>query len=114
MVRVKRGKVARMRRNKFLKFAKGFTGAHSRIFRVAKTQVMKALLYSYVGRKNRKRFFRRLWICRINGFLSTGCPAIKFNNFKWLLTRGYSIDINSKMISTIIIEDTAAILNLLS
>ena len=82
MVRIKRGKIARIRRNKFLKFAKSFIGAHSQIFRVAKTQVMKALFYSYVGRKNRKRFFRKLWICRINGFLSIGCPAIKFNNFK--------------------------------
>jgi large subunit ribosomal protein L20 len=105
MVRVKRGGVARIRRKKFLKFAKGFTGAHSRIFRVAKTQVMKALLYSYVGRKNRKRFFRRLWICRINGFLSTGYPGLKFNNFKWMFKRCYSIDLNLKMISTIIIED---------
>ena len=113
MVRIKRGKIARIRRNKFLKIAKSFIGAHSQIFRVAKTQVMKALFYSYVGRKNRKRFFRKLWICRINGFLSIGCPAIKFNNFKWLLTRSYSIDINFKMISTIIIEDTTAILNLL-
>jgi large subunit ribosomal protein L20 len=51
MVRVKRGNVARKRRNKILKFAKGFKGAHSRLFRTANGQVMKALVYSYVGRK---------------------------------------------------------------
>lgn len=114
MVRIKRGNIAKIRRNKFLKFAKSFTGAHSQVFRVAKTQVMKALLYSYVGRKNRKRFFRKLWICRINGFLSTMCPSIKFNSFKWLLTNCYSIDINLKMMSKIIIEDPNGVLNIIS
>ena len=66
MVRVKRGSVARKRRNKILKFAKGFKGAHSRLFRTANGQVMKALVYSYVGRKRRKQDFKKLWICRIN------------------------------------------------
>ena len=55
MVRVKRGNVARTRRKKILKFAKGFKGAHSRLFRTANGQVMKALTYSYVGRKRRKQ-----------------------------------------------------------
>ena len=58
MVRVKRGNVARNRRKKILKFAKGFKGAHSRLFRTANQQVMKALIYSYVGRKRRKRDFK--------------------------------------------------------
>ena len=66
MVRVKRGNVARKRRNKILKFAKGFKGAHSRLFRTANGQVMKALVYSYVGRKRRKQDFKKLWICRVN------------------------------------------------
>ena len=66
MVRVKRGNVARKHRNKILKFAKGFKGAHSRLFRTANGQVMKALVYAYVGRKRRKRDFRSLWICRVN------------------------------------------------
>ena len=66
MVRVKRGNVARNRRKKILKFAKGFKGAHSRLFRTANQQVMKALIYSYVGRKRRKRDFKRLWLCRVN------------------------------------------------
>ena len=66
MVRVKRGSVAKARRKKVLKFSKGFKGAHSRLFRTANGQVMKALIFSYSGRKQRKRNFRRLWICRIN------------------------------------------------
>ena len=66
MVRVKRGNVARKRRKKILNLAKGYRGAHSRLFRVANQQVMKALRYSYVGRKQKKRVFRRLWITRIN------------------------------------------------
>ena len=66
MVRVKRGNVARKRRKKILQLAKGYRGAHSRLFRVANQQVMKALRYSYVGRKQKKRVFRKLWITRIN------------------------------------------------
>ena len=66
MVRVKRGNVARKRRKKILNLAKGYRGAHSRLFRVANQQVMKALRYSYVGRKQKKRMFRRIWITRIN------------------------------------------------
>ena len=65
MVRVKRGNVARKHRNKILKFAKGFKGAHSRLFRTANGQVMKSLIYAYVGRKRRKRDFKRLWICAV-------------------------------------------------
>ena len=66
MVRVKRGNVARKRLKKILQLAKGYRGAHSRLFRVANQQVMKALRYSYVGRKQKKRTFRKLWITRIN------------------------------------------------
>ena len=55
MVRVKRGNVARKRRKKILQLAKGYRGAHSRLFRVANQQVMKALRYSYVGRKQKNR-----------------------------------------------------------
>jgi large subunit ribosomal protein L20 len=66
MVRVKRGNVARKRRKKVLSLASGYRGAHSVLFRVANQQVMKALRYSYVGRKQKKRIFRRIWISRIN------------------------------------------------
>ena len=66
MTRVKRGNVARKRRKKILKLAKGFRGSHSTLFRTANQQVMKALRNSYRDRRKRKRDFRRLWITRIN------------------------------------------------
>nr|YP_009313314.1 Ribosomal protein L20 [Dichotomaria marginata]SCW21568.1 Ribosomal protein L20 [Dichotomaria marginata] len=66
MTRIKRGNIARRRRKKILKLAKGFRGAHSKLFRISKQQVLKSLKYSYIGRKNKKRIFRRLWILRIN------------------------------------------------
>ena len=70
MVRVKRGNVARKRRKKILSLSQGYRGAHSVLFRVANQQVMKALRYSYIGRKQKKRVFRRKLISRINS-LST-------------------------------------------
>jgi large subunit ribosomal protein L20 len=66
MSRVKRGNVARKRRKKILKLAKGFRGSHSKLFRTANQQVMKALRNAYRDRRRRKRDFRRLWIARIN------------------------------------------------
>ena len=66
MPRVKRGNVARKRRKKILKLAKGFRGSHSKLFRTANQQVMKALRNAYRDRRKRKRDFRRLWITRIN------------------------------------------------
>ncbi len=66
MTRVKRGNVARKRRKKILKLAKGFRGAQSRLFKVANQRVMQALRNAYRDRRKRKRDFRRLWITRIN------------------------------------------------
>ena len=66
MARVKRGVVARRRHKKILKQAKGYYGARSRVFRVAKQAVIKAHQYAYRDRRNRKRAFRALWISRIN------------------------------------------------
>ena len=65
MTRVKRGPKRAQRRKRMLKFAKGFYGAKSRLYRSAKEAVQKALAYSYRGRKERKRDFRSLWIVRI-------------------------------------------------
>ena len=79
MVRVKRGNVARKRRKKILQLAKGYRGSHSRLFRVANQQVMKALRYSYIGRKQKKRLFRKLWITRINLASRTSCPKISLD-----------------------------------
>ncbi len=66
MPRVKRGVVARRRHKKILKLAKGYYGARSRVFRVAKQAVIKAGQYAYRDRRQRKRQFRALWIARIN------------------------------------------------
>ena len=105
MVRIKRGNVARKRRKKILQLAKGYRGAHSRLFRVANQQVMKALRYSYVGRKQKKRMFRRLWITRINTMSRmNGMPYSRLiHNFK-----KSNINLNRKMLSQIAILDAPA------
>ena len=79
MARVKGGIMAHKRRKKVLKLAKGFYGAKSKQFRTAKQAVMKSGQYAYIGRKNRKRDFRRLWIIRI----SAACRLndINYSNF---------------------------------
>ena len=66
MVRIKRGSSARNKHKKILQSAKGYRGAHSKLFRTAKQQVMKGLLYSYSHRKKRKSTFRATWIVQIN------------------------------------------------
>jgi large subunit ribosomal protein L20 len=103
MVRVKRGNVARKRRKKVLQLAKGYRGAHSRLFRVANQQVMKALRYSYVGRKQKKRMFRRIWISRINA--ASRVNGISYSrlihNFK-----KSNIELNRKMLAQIAVLDS--------
>nr|YP_009420305.1 ribosomal protein L20 [Cryptomonas curvata]ASO75793.1 ribosomal protein L20 [Cryptomonas curvata] len=102
MVRVKRGNVARNRRNKILKIAKGFRGTHSKLFRMANQQVMKALRYAYVGRKRRKREFRSLWIVRINAAArETG------SNYSVLISalKKSEIALNRKMLAQIAVVD---------
>ena len=103
MVRIKRGNVARKRRKKILAMASGYRGAHSVLFRVANQQVMKALRYSYVGRKQKKRIFRRIWISRINAAsrLNGITYSQLINRFK-----KSNIDLNRKMLSQIAILDT--------
>ena len=102
MVRVKRGNVARARRKKILKFAKGFHGAHSRLFRTANQQVMKALVYSYVGRKRRKRDVRKLWLCRVNA--AARLEGLTYSKLKSRLKQN-SIDLNVKMLAQIALLD---------
>merc|ERR1712127_205147 len=91
------------RRNKILQLAKGYRGAHSRLFRVANQQVMKALRYSFVGRKQKKRTFRKIWITRINAAskLNGLCYSKLIHNFK-----KSNIELNRKMLSQIAILDT--------
>ena len=104
MVRVKRGNVARKRRKKILQLAKGYRGAHSRLFRVANQQVMKALRYSYVGRKQKKRLFRRIWITRINAASRVNGLTYSrvIHNFK-----KSNIELNRKMLAQIAVLDTS-------
>jgi large subunit ribosomal protein L20 len=111
MVRVKRGNVARKRRNKILSIASGYRGAHSVLFRVANQQVMKALRYSYIGRKQKKRVFRRIWISRINAAsrLNGSSYSQVIHNFK-----KSNIDLNRKMLSQIAILDSSTFQSLLN
>jgi large subunit ribosomal protein L20 len=102
MVRVKRGNVARNRRKKILKLAKGFKGAHSRLFRTANGQVIKALIYSYVGRKRLKRDFKRLWICRINA--ATHNYGLSYSKFRNAL-KNSSVELNLKMLAQLALLD---------
>lgn len=103
MVRIKRGNVARKRRKKILNLAKGFRGTHSRLFRVTNQQVMKALRYSYIGRKQKKRQFRRLWITRINAATrsTSNLTYSKFMN----KVKVSNIALNRKMLSQLSILD---------
>ena len=103
MVRVKRGNVARKRRKKILQLAKSYRGAHSRLFRVTNQQVMKALRYSYIGRKQKKRMFRRIWIMRINAASRVSGLSYSrlIHNFK-----KSNIDLNRKILAQIAILDS--------
>merc|ERR1712007_252097 len=103
MVRVKRGNVARKRRKKILSLASGYRGAHSVLFRVANQQVMKALRYSYVDRKQKKRIFRRIWISRINAASRINGLSYSrvIHNFK-----KSNIELNRKMLAQIAVLDT--------
>ncbi|MBR4950279.1 MAG: 50S ribosomal protein L20 [Clostridia bacterium] len=105
MARIKGAMAARKRHKKILKLAKGFRGAQSKQYRVAKQSVMRALAYSYVGRKNRKRDFRKLWIARINA--ETRKNGLSYSRFMNGLKRA-GIVMNRKMLSEIAINDKEA------
>lgn len=98
MTRVKRGNVARKRRKKILKLAKGFRGSHSKLFRTANQQVMKALRNAYRDRRKRKRDFRALWIARINA-----AARMRGTTYSKLAgdLRKANIELNRKMLSQI-------------
>lgn len=102
MTRVKRGNVAIKRRKKILRLAKGYRGSHSKLFRIANQQVMKALKYAYIGRKLKKRNFRSLWIIRINAALRQ--KKIKYNDFIAMLKK-QNIGLNRKVISQLALID---------
>lgn len=110
MVRVKRGNVARKRRKKILSLASGYRGAHSILFRVANQQVMKALKYSYIGRKQKKRIFRRIWITRINA--ASRLNGISYSQLMNKFKRS-NIDLNRKMLSQMAILDATTFKSLI-
>lgn len=104
MARVKGAMMTRKRRNKTLKLAKGYFGAKSKHFKMAKEAVMKSGQYAYIGRKQRKRDFRRLWITRI----SAGCKmnGMNYSTFMNGLKKA-GITLNRKVLSEIAINDPA-------
>ena len=104
MVRVKRGNVAQKRRKKILSMASGYRGAHSALFRVANQQVMKALRYSYVGRKQKKRTFRKIWISRINA--ASRVNGVSYSQLIHKFKKS-NIDLNRKMLSQIAVLDSS-------
>ncbi|ERM92222.1 MAG: 50S ribosomal protein L20 [Caldanaerobacter subterraneus] len=111
MARVKSGKVTRRRHKKILKLAKGYWGAKSKLFRVANQAVMKSLMYAYIGRKLRKRDFRRLWITRINA--AARAHGISYSRFINGLKKA-GIEINRKMLSEMAIHDEKAFAELVN
>ena len=102
MARIKGATMTRKRRNKVLKLAKGYYGSKSKLFKTAKQAVMKSGNYAYIGRKQKKRDFRRLWITRI----SAACKlnGINYSQFINGLKKA-GIELNRKMLSEIAIAD---------
>ena len=104
MARVKGAMMTRKRRKKTLKLAKGYWGSKSRHFKMAKQAVMKSGNYAYIGRKQRKRDFRRLWIARI----SAACKLNGINYSQFMNgCKKAGITLNRKMLSEIAITDAA-------
>ena len=105
MARIKGGLNAKKRHKKILKLAKGYRGARSKQYRVAKQSVMRALTSSYRGRKERKREFRRLWIARINA--AARMNGISYSRFMYGLKLA-NIDLNRKMLAELAVNDASA------
>lgn len=110
MTRVKRGNVARKRRKKILKLAKGFRGAASKLFRTANQRVMKALRNSYRDRRRRKRDFRRLWITRINA--ASRQHDVSYSQLIDYLNKA-NVGLNRKMLAQLAVLDPAAFTHVL-
>ena len=102
MARVKGALGARKRHNRTLKLAKGYRGARSKQYRVAKQSVMRALASSYAGRKEKKRQFRQLWIARINA--AARLNGLSYSKFMYGL-KVAGVDINRKMLAEMAVND---------
>ena len=104
MARIKGGMGAKKRHNRVLKLAKGYRGARSKQYRVAKQSVMRALTSSYAGRKERKRQFRHLWIARINA--AARMNGLSYSKFMYGLKQA-GVDMNRKMLAELAVNDAA-------
>ena len=102
MARIKGGMNARRKHNRVLKMAKGYRGARSKQYRVAKQSVMRALTSSYAGRKQRKRQFRQLWIARINA--AARMNGLSYSKFMYGLKQA-GVVMNRKVLSDMAIND---------
>ncbi len=104
-MRVKGGYVARRRRKKILKLAKGYFGSKHRLFKTAKQQVMKSYMYAYRDRRVRKRDFRKLWITRINAAARNN--GLSYSRMMHGL-KVAGVDINRKMLADLAVNDSRA------
>ncbi len=102
MARIKGGVNAKKKHNRVLKLAKGYRGARSKQYRVAKQSVMRALTSSYAGRKQRKRQMRQLWIARINA--AARLNGLSYSKFMYGLKLA-EVDINRKMLAEMAVND---------
>ena len=109
MARVKRGNVARKRRNKILRIARGYRGGNGTLFRTANQRVMKALCNAYRDRRRRKRDFRRLWIARINA--AARMNGLTYSKFMGGLKRA-EIKLNRKMLAQLAVSDPKCFTNI--
>ena len=105
MARIKGAMMTRKRRKKVLKLAKGYFGAKSKLFKTAKEAVMKSGQYAYIGRRQRKRDFRRLWIARINA--AAKLNGMNYSTFMNGLKKA-GIVMNRKMLAELAVNDAAA------
>ena len=105
MARIKGAMMTRKRRKKVLKLAKGYFGAKSKLFKTAKEAVMKSGQYAYIGRRQRKRDFRRLWIARINA--AAKLNGMNYSTFMNGLKKA-GITMNRKMLAELAVSDAAA------
>ncbi len=104
-MRIKRGVNAVKKRRKILKAAKGYWGAKSKLYRIAREAVMKSQNYAYVGRKNKKRQFRQLWIARINA--GARMNGLSYSRFMSGLKK-QGVNLNRKVLADLAVNDSAA------
>lgn len=105
MARVKGGLNAKKRHNRVLKLAKGYRGARSKQYRVAKQSVMRALTSAYAGRKQRKRQFRQLWIARINA--AARMNGLSYSRFMYGL-KSAGVEMNRKILADMAVNDAVS------